>query len=279
MTLDIALVLGILAVALVLFVTGKLRMDLVALLVLSAIAVTGIVSTTEALSGFSNPAVITVWAMFILSAGLTSTGVAGMIGRQVMRFAGHGEGRIALTIMITAAVLSAFMNNIGVAALMLPVTMDIARRSGKPPSRLLMPLAYGSLLGGLATLIGTPPNLLVSDALTARGLAGFELFDFMPVGGVIALVGILFVAFVARHWLPRRDIGKESSSSNLADIEAQYAVNEQTVLMRVPEDSPPGPHDSGRMPARGGHRSERGRHRAPWPHDGRAWRGFHHSRW
>lgn len=238
MTLDIAMVLGILAVALVLFVTEKLRMDLVALLVLGAIAVTGLVTTAEALSGFSNPAVITVWAMFILSAGLTSTGVAGVIGRQVMRFAGRGEGRVVLVIMLTAAFLSAFMNNIGVAALMLPVTMDIARRSGRAPSRLLMPLAYGSLLGGLATLIGTPPNLLVSDALRARGLETFQLFDFTPVGGAVALAGILFVALAGRRLLPLRDIGKESSASDLVDLEEQYAVNERTVSMRLPADSP-----------------------------------------
>jgi di/tricarboxylate transporter len=237
-TLDIAIVLGILAVSVVLFVQGKMRMDLVALLVLSAMALTGLVSTSEALSGFSNPAVITVWAMFILSAGLTSTGVAGIIGRGVMRFAGHGEARIVLTIMLTTGLLSAFMNNIGVAALMLPVTMEVARRSGRPPSRLLMPLAYGSLLGGLATLIGTPPNLLVSDALRSSGLDAFRLFDFTPVGGVVALVGIAFVALVGRRLLPQRDIGRESSASELADIEAQYAVNEQTVMMRLPENSP-----------------------------------------
>jgi di/tricarboxylate transporter len=121
---------------------------------------------------------------------------------------------------------------------MLPVTMDIARRSGRPPSRLLMPLAYGSLLGGLATLIGTPPNLLVSDALRSRGLDTFQLFDFTPVGGVVAVAGILFVVLAGRHLLPLRDIGRESSAAGLVDLEEQYAVNERTVLMRVPADSP-----------------------------------------
>lgn len=238
MTVDIAMVLAILAIALVLFVTEKLRMDLVGLLVLAALGVTGLVTPSEALSGFSNPAVITVWAMFILSAGLTSTGVAGVIGRRVMGLAGRGEGRTVLAIMLTAAVLSAFMNNVGVAALMLPVTVEIARRSGRPPSRLLMPLAYGSLLGGLATLIGTPPNLLVSDALRSRDLGAFELFDFTPVGGTAALTGIVFVAFAGRRLLPQRDIGRESSTSDLVDLETQYSVNERTVLLRLPPDSP-----------------------------------------
>jgi len=135
-TPQIALVLGILGLSLVLFVTERIRMDVVALLVLAALA------------GFSNPA---------------------------------------------------FMNNIGVAALLLPVVMDVARRLGRPPSRLLMPLAYGSLLGGLTTLIGTPPNLLVSQALDENGFEPFGLFDFTAVGGVVMVAGVLFVAVIGRR--------------------------------------------------------------------------------
>jgi di/tricarboxylate transporter len=176
-TTQIALVLGILLAALVLLVTERVRMDVVALLVLGTLAVTGLVTPTEALAGFSNPAVITVWAMFILSAALARTGVAEQIGRRVLRLAGSGEARIVFVIMVTSGFLSAFMNNIGVAALMLPVVMEIARRTGRPPSRLLMPLAYGCLLGGLTTLIGTPPNLLAAEALRERGLTPFEMFD------------------------------------------------------------------------------------------------------
>ena len=125
MTFEIALVLGILLVSLVLFITEVIRMDVVALIVLGALAVTGLVSSTEAFAGFSNSAVITVWAMFILSEGLTRTGIADIIGTQVMRLAGGKEIPRILVIMITAAVLSAFMNNIGVAALMLPVVVDL----------------------------------------------------------------------------------------------------------------------------------------------------------
>ena len=146
MTWEIAAVLSILAVALVLFITEKLRMDVVALLVLAVLGVSKLVTPKEALEGFSNPAVVTVWAMFILSAGLSATGVADMIGRQVLKIAGTTEPRIIITIMISTGVLSAFMNNIGVAALMLPVVMDIARKTKTSPSRLLMPMAYASLL-------------------------------------------------------------------------------------------------------------------------------------
>ena len=129
MTLEIALVLGILAISLILFISEIIRMDLVALLVLGALAVTGLVDSNQAFAGFSNSAVITVWAMFILSEGLTRTGIADVIGRQVMRIAGRREIAMIVVIMITGAVLSAFMNNIGVAALMLPVVVEVSRRT------------------------------------------------------------------------------------------------------------------------------------------------------
>ncbi len=237
MTTDIALVLAILGAALVLFVSEIVRMELVALLVLSALALTGLVTPAEALSGFSNPAVITVWAMFILSAGLTRAGVADWIGAQIVRRAKLGEIGMVVTIMLVTAVLSAFMNNIGVAALMLPVAMNIARRGGMPPSRLLMPLAYGSLLGGLTTLIGTPPNLLVSEAMRERGLPPFSMFDFAPVGGAVMTVGILFVAFVGRHLLPQRDPGREASAGGAFDLPKQYRLDERSAVVRLVEDS------------------------------------------
>jgi len=237
MTFDIGLVLGILIVSFVLFVTEWIRMDVTALLVLGVLAVSGLVQPNEALAGFSNPAVVTVWAMFMLSAGLTQTGVANVIGRQVLKLAGTRETRIVAIIMITSGVLSAFMNNIGVAALMLPVVMDVARRTERPPSRLLMPLAFGSLLGGLTTLIGTPPNLLVSEALRENGHESFGLFDFAPVGGAVMLAGTAFFALIGRRWLPERDPGRESTGGG-PDVQSDYALQETTVEVRVPRASP-----------------------------------------
>ena len=231
MTFEIALVLGILVVSFVLFVTEWVRMDVVALMVLSALALTGLVTPEEAISGFSNPAVVTVWAMFILSEGLTRAGVSDIIGRNVMRVAGTGEARLIATIMITAGVLSGFMNNIGVAALMLPVTVDIARRTGIPPSRLLMPLAYGSLLGGLTTLVGTPPNLLISGALSDAGLEPFKLFDFTPLGVLVLLAGTAFVALIGRHLLPARDPMDRPRSQR--DLRAEYGLQARIFAMRV----------------------------------------------
>ncbi|MDH3546856.1 MAG: SLC13 family permease, partial [Gammaproteobacteria bacterium] len=236
MTFEIAFVLGILAVSLILFISEVIRMDLVALLVLGALAIAGLVDANEAFAGFSNSAVITVWAMFILSEGLTRTGIADVIGRQVMRVAGRREFPMIVVIMLTGAVLSAFMNNIGVAALMLPVVVEVARRTRIPASRLLMPLAYSTLLGGLMTLIGTPPNLLISEALVQNGYAPFALFDFTPVGGGVMIIGVLFVALIGRLLLPkqRAERGEHVSQRSLRN---RYKLHERTFMLRVPNIS------------------------------------------
>ena len=237
MTPDIALIFSILAVAVVFLITEWIPMEVTALLSLGAVAMTGLVSPTEALSGFSNPAVVTVWAVFILSGGLTQTGVANVIGRFVLRLAGNKETLMIIVIMTTAGVMSAVMNNVAVAALMLPVVMDIARHTGSPPSRLLMPLAYGSLLGGLTTQIGTPPNILVSDALREAGLQSFSFFDFTPVGLVIMLSGTAFMAFVGRYFLPQRDVAKESTKRKKNDWQNQFDLQERLFQVSVPRDS------------------------------------------
>jgi di/tricarboxylate transporter len=140
-------------------------------------------------------------------------------------------------IMVTAGTLSAIMNNVAVAALMLPVVMDIARHTGSPPSRLLMPLAYGSLLGGLTTQIGTPPNILVSEALRDEGFKSFTFFDFTPIGLAIMFSGIAFMVLIGRHLLPQRDVVKESSGDQDIDWETQYDLQERLFNIRIPEDS------------------------------------------
>jgi di/tricarboxylate transporter len=174
--------------------------------------------------------------MFILSEGLTRTGIADIIGRQVMKLGGRREVPMILVIMITGAVLSAFMNNIGVAALMLPVVVGVARRTRIPASRLLMPLAYSTLLGGLTTLIGTPPNLLISESLTRFGYEPFKLFDFTPLGAAVMAVGVIFVALFGRFLLPKRQAehGKHVSQRSLR---ARYKLHERTFMMRVPTQS------------------------------------------
>jgi di/tricarboxylate transporter len=236
MTFEIALVLGILVISLILFISEVIRMDVVALLVLGALAVTGLVDSNQAFAGFSNSAVITVWAMFILSEGLTRTGIADIIGRQVMRFGGSREVPLIFVVMITGAVLSAFMNNIGVAALMLPVVVEVARRTGVAASRLLMPLAYSTLLGGLTTLIGTPPNLLISESMVLGGHEPFALFDFTPLGGAVMVVGVIFIVIGGRFLLPNVSAKRDKHVSQRS-LRSQYKLQERTFVMHVPMDS------------------------------------------
>jgi di/tricarboxylate transporter len=236
-TLEIALVLLILAASVVLFVTEWLRMDVVALLVMCALAVAGLVSPAEALAGFSNEAVVTVWAMFILSDGLARSGGGQILSRRILQVAGRGEAAVVAALMLAAGALSAFMPNAGVAALMLPVAVDLARRTEIPASRLLIPLAFAALLGGMTTLIGTPPNLLISGALAAAGEAPFTLFDFAPVGIGALLAGTLFIALAGRNMLPRQDPGLEAYQRSQRNLRAQYGLQDRTFMMRVPDDS------------------------------------------
>ena len=236
MTGDIALVLGILAISLILFISEIVRMDVVALMVLGSLFIAGQIDANQAFAGFSNSAVITVWAMFILSEGLTRTGIADIIGRQVMRVGGNTEVTLIFVIMITGAVLSAFMNNIGVAALMLPVVVEVARRTGVPASRLLMPLAYSTLLGGLMTLIGTPPNLLISESLVLGGFEPFAMFDFLPLGGAIMMIGVTFVVLAGRFLLPKVSAERNKHVSQRS-LRSRYKLQERTFMLHVPTSS------------------------------------------
>ncbi len=237
MTPEMILALGILVTAMVMLVWERIPMEVTALLTLGTLALTGLVTTEKALAGFSNPAVVTVWAVFILSGGLTRAGVAGLIGKHVLRMAGTTETRMIVVIMLTAGAMSAFMNNVAVAALMLPVVMDVARQTRTPPSRLLMPLAFGSLLGGLTTMIGTPPNILASYALRDAGLKPFQFFDFTPAGLAVFITGVAFMVLAGRHLLPNRDLEKESTATGHLDLREQYDLQERMFQMRVPTGS------------------------------------------
>ncbi len=238
MTWEIAAVLSILTIALVLFVTEKLRMDVTALAVLSVLALSGLVTPEQALGGFSSPAVITVWSMFILSAGLSATGIADLIGQQILRISGKSEAGIIAAIMIATGSLSAFMSNIGVAALMLPVVMDVARQTSTSPSRLLMPMAYASLLGGLITLVGTPPNLVAASALAEAGHETFSLFEFAPIGIPALITGTLFMAFVGRRLLPGALPEGFEDNRNSDELHYSRSFEEQSLRLVVPQNSP-----------------------------------------
>jgi di/tricarboxylate transporter len=233
---SVLLVLAIVTVALVSFIGGWVRMDVVALLVLATLALTGLVTPEEALAGFSSPAVVTVWAMFILSAGLSRTGIANLLGRPLQRFARRSEPLLVLVLMMAAALLSALINTVTVAAILLPATLELARRSGRSPSRLLMPLALGCLLGGPFTSISTPPNILVTDALRAAGLIPFRLFDFTPITAAIVVSGVAFVALVGRRLLPARAPKGVGGASE--ELERSYQLKEHLFSTLVAAGSP-----------------------------------------
>lgn len=235
MTTDILIVTLILLFALISFISGKLRVDVTALIVLCLLAITGLVTPQEAVAAFGNPAVVTIWAMYILSAALVKTNIANMIGNNVLKFSGKSETSLIIIVMSFSGLLSAFMNNIGVAALMLPVVMSISRITRYSPSRLLIPMAFGVLLGGFTTIL-TTINLLVSDALRENNYNSFGLFDFTPVGIVVLISGIIFMAFMGKGFLPKRDLVKETlgTEKNLKD---QYELQERMNALRVPEKS------------------------------------------
>ncbi len=236
MTPEVILVLIILIVSIVLFISNRIRMDLVGLLVLGSLAISNLVTPVQALSGFSNPAVITVWAVLILSGGLARTGIASKLGKFVLRLAGDNEVKLLIIIMLTSGILSGFMNSIGVASLFLPVVIDIARRTDRPPSRFLMPLAFACLLGGLNTLIGTPPNILISEALREAGLKPFQMFDFTPIGLAILFSGTIYMALVGRHLLPKIDLARELSRT--PDVTDVYDFQERMAFICLPSNSP-----------------------------------------
>jgi di/tricarboxylate transporter len=229
-TREIALVLTVLGIAIVLFTSEKLRVDVVSMLVLLSLLVLGLIDVDDAFAGFSSPAVVTVWAIYIVSAGLFRTGVADFIGQRILSVAGTEEPRLIGTIMLTVGTMSAFMNNIGATAVLLPAISSIARRVKISISKLLIPLAFGSLLGGVTTLIGTPPNLLVSNALYAAGLEPFGLFDYAPMGLIIMFSGILYMVLVGRHLLPEREA--------TADLTESYQVRDYLTEVRVLPESP-----------------------------------------
>lgn len=233
---ELILLFSIILVALVLFIGGWLAVDLVGLLVLAALTLTGLVGASDALAGFSSPAVVTVWAMFILSAGLSRTGIAYRIGQPLQRFAHSREWLLVAMIMAVASLLSALINTITVAVILLPAVMDLARRSGRPPSRLLLPMALGCLLGGPFTGISTPPNMLVTDALRNAGLTPFRIFDFTPITGAIVLAGIAFVAFGGRRLLPLRGLKAQESGSSAA--EATYQLDTHVFSLAIRPGSP-----------------------------------------
>jgi len=219
---------GVLVAALVMFVWGKWRYDLVALMALLVLTVVGIVPADGAFSGFGHPAVITVAAVLIVSAGLQSAGVIDLLGARIKGLSKRPTVQVlAMTALV--ALFSSFMNNVGALAVLMPIAIHLARSSDRSPSYILMPLAFGSLLGGMTTLIGTPPNIIIATFRAELNAEPFGMFAFAPVGLGVAVCGVLFIGLVGWRLIPQRDV--RSSTEALFEIE-QYVAE-----LRVPEES------------------------------------------
>lgn len=228
----------ILGITIVLFVSDRIRLDVVALLSLLAITVTQLVPIDVALSGFSNAAVLMIAGLFVIGAAITETGVADWLGRKLERVAGESPTRVLAVVMLTTAGISAFMSSTGTVAIFLPVVGTIALRRGIPHGQLFMPLAFAAHLGSNLTLISTPPNLLVSDVLREVGRQPFRFFDFFVPGIVVLVVGIGYVVTLGRRFLPageKSDIVKYALSQG--DLASEYGLGGSLVSARIKAES------------------------------------------
>ncbi len=236
-TLQIGFLFALLAAMVYLFLTEKLPVDLTAFLSLVILVFGGYLTPAEAFTGFSSPAVITMLSVFIVGAALLETGVADMIGGRIHALVGSSETRLIIVLMLVCGVLSAFMNNIAATAVLMPAVASIARRAGLAPSRLFMPLAFGAILGGTTTLVGTPPNILAGQVLAERGLRPFSLFDFTPIGAALLVVGTLFMVTLGRKLLPVRE-HRGPTVAEAGDLTQVYQLQERLFSIRIPLDSP-----------------------------------------
>ncbi|CAI0707158.1 Uncharacterized conserved protein [Serratia entomophila] len=200
-------VLSLLLIAIVLFTTNKLRMDVVALLVIIAFVLSGTLSLQEATMGFSDPNVILIAALFVIGEGLVRTGVAYQVGDWLVKVAGSSETRMLMLLMVTVTGLGAFMSSTGVVAIFIPVVLSVTARMKIAPARLMMPLSFAGLISGMMTLVATPPNMVVNSELVREGIIGFGFFGVTPIGLAVLALGVGYM-LVARRWLGNDDGGK-----------------------------------------------------------------------
>lgn len=239
MTYQLEITLIILAVSLVLFITDLIAPDLVALLVVVALGITGVLTPQEAFSGFSRSAVITILAIFILAAALQRTGVTEQVGNLLLKFGGKSELRLTVLVMLASAFLSLFMNNIAAAAVLLPAVSGSAKKASVRTSKLMMPLAFGTILGGTATLL-TTANIIINSVLHDNNIEGFSLMDFAPIGIPIVLVGIAYMVFVGRRLLPGESMIEKSMAPNREeanDLISAYNLGANLFRAKVPDNS------------------------------------------
>ncbi|HFD1369485.1 TPA: SLC13 family permease [Klebsiella quasipneumoniae] len=233
-------VLSLLAIAVVLFATGKVRMDAIALMVIVAFVLSGTLTLTEAFSGFSDPNVILIAALFIIGDGLVRTGVATKMGAWLVSVAGNSETKMLIYLMLTVAGLGAFMSSTGVVAIFIPVVLSVSARMNTSPSRLMMPLSFAGLISGMMTLVATPPNLVVNSELLREGLHGFSFFSFTPIGLVVLILGIVYM--LAVRFMLKTDNGESARDgrkrSTFRDLIREYHLTGRARRLAIRPGSP-----------------------------------------
>ncbi|MEG8882662.1 SLC13 family permease [Klebsiella pneumoniae] len=233
-------VLSLLAIAVVLFATGKVRMDAIALMVIVAFVLSGTLTLNEAFSGFSDPNVILIAALFIIGDGLVRTGVATKMGAWLVSVAGNSETKMLIYLMLTVAGLGAFMSSTGVVAIFIPVVLSVSARMNTSPSRLMMPLSFAGLISGMMTLVATPPNLVVNSELLREGLHGFSFFSVTPIGLVVLILGIVYMLVV--RFMLKTDNGDSARDgrkrSTFRDLIREYHLTGRARRLAIRPGSP-----------------------------------------
>ncbi|HCB0480704.1 TPA: SLC13 family permease [Klebsiella variicola subsp. variicola] len=232
--------LSLLAIAVVLFATGKVRMDAIALMVIVAFVLSGTLTLNEAFSGFSDPNVILIAALFIIGDGLVRTGVATKMGAWLVSVAGNSETKMLVYLMLTVAGLGAFMSSTGVVAIFIPVVLSVSARMNTSPSRLMMPLSFAGLISGMMTLVATPPNLVVNSELLREGLHGFSFFSVTPIGLVVLILGIVYM--LAVRFMLKTENGESARDgrkrSTFRDLIREYHLTGRARRLAIRPGSP-----------------------------------------
>ncbi len=229
----------ILVLSAVFFMSGKVRSDLVALCALISLLIFQILTPEEALSGFSNSVVIMMVGLFVVGGAIFQTGLAKMISSKILKLAGKSELRLFLLVMLVTSAIGAFVSNTGTVALMLPIVVSLAVSAGMNPSRLLMPLAFASSMGGMMTLIGTPPNLVIQNALTSAGFEPLSFFSFLPVGLICVTVGTLVLMPLTKWFLSKKGKKQEvnASGKSLNQLVKEYGLSSNLFRLRADTSS------------------------------------------
>ncbi|MEO8395876.1 MAG: SLC13 family permease, partial [Chloroflexota bacterium] len=220
---------------LVLILFSRLRTDVIAILVLLSLALTGVVTPDQAISGFSRSAVITIISLFIITRGLEDTGVVQWVADRLRELGAGSEARLVIMFMAAGALLSTIMSTIAAGAVLLPAAVQVGRDSNVRPSKLLIPLAFGTLVGGMATYF-TSANIIVSGILTDQKQTGLNMLDFLPTGGLIVIAALIYMALIGRRLLPEHDsVGQKASSRALSrSLYETYQLEERLWEFKVP---------------------------------------------